>query len=214
MGYDQHYAGAEALFGQEHEKILEDFLPRLHATSLLLDIGAGQGRNTFFAAAEGQMVHALEPSAVGRKAIAATAAEQKLNIKIFSAKFGDFQPPVSAYDGVMVFGLVPDLEWPGIRSLQQFLGTWSKPGTLLWITGFTTQDPSYLQRKAEWRESGTNVFVSPTGRVRTYLDPGQILELFPQWKALHHWEGLGPWHRHGNSPQEQHVKFEAVLQRR
>jgi hypothetical protein len=30
---------------------------------------------------------------------------------------------------------------------------------------------------------------------------------------LHHWEGMGPEHRHGDSPMERHAMTEVVFQR-
>jgi hypothetical protein len=88
---------------------------------------------------------------------------------------------------------------------------WSRPGTLVWITGFTTKDPAYPHLRATWTTVEANSFESPEGRVRAYLEPGQVLELFAQYSVLHHWEGLGPEHRHGDGPPERHGKFEAVL---
>ena len=86
-------------------------------------------------------------------------------------------------------------------------------GTLIWINGLTTQDPEYESHKANWEALGNHSFRNPQGLVRTDLAPGQILKLFERYTVLHHREGLGSEHRHGDSPPERHGKFEVVLMR-
>jgi len=54
-------------------------------------------------------------------------------------------------------------------------------------------------------------FMRDNGRVRTFIAPGKILELFSGWKPIAHWGGLGPGHRHGDGPLERHGRFETVL---
>ncbi len=211
MDYDRHYAGARDLFGSEPDDILARHAGLLPAGGTVLDIGAGQGRHSLFGAASGWIVHALEPSRIGRETLAEAASSLGLKVSLFPAGFADFSPPVPAYDGILVFGLIPDLERPAIAALTERIQAWSRPGTLMWITGFTTEDPAIGHWRAEAREVAPGSFVNADGRVRTYLAPGEILELFPGWEALHHWEGLGPEHRHGDGPLERHARFEAVF---
>ena len=114
------------------------------------------------------------------------------------------------YAGILLFGLVPDLDWPSIRKLLTRIHEWSERGSLIWVTGFTTQDPAYDRHRACWEPRGENSFRGPEGRVRTYLEPGQIVTLFDGYSVLYHLEGLGHVHRHGDGPPERHDKFEAV----
>jgi hypothetical protein len=39
------------------------------------------------------------------------------------------------------------------------------------------------------------------------------MDFFPGWRVHHHEEGLGPVHRHGEGPPEQHGDVVAVLGR-
>ena len=132
-------------------------------------------------------------------------------MEVFSTTFEQFDPPPGRYAGILVFGLVPDLDWPSIRELLTQIHEWSGRGSLIWATGFTTQDPAYDRHRARWERMGENSFRSPEGAVRTYLEPGQIVTLFEEYSVLHHREGLGPVHRHGDGPPERHGKFEVVL---
>ena len=111
----------------------------------------------------------------------------------------------------MVFGLIPDITCPTIRKLIDKIDNWSSANTILWITGFTTKDPVYANHKATWKVLDTNSFQGPAGQVRTYLEPGQILELFAKFSIIHHWEGLDLEHQHGDDPPERHGNLEIVF---
>jgi cyclopropane fatty-acyl-phospholipid synthase-like methyltransferase len=192
--YDERYAKVRDLFGAAPETILVRFADRLKPGAVVLDIGAGQGRNARFLAARGCTVHALEPSRV-----AAAALD---HVTVFCSRFERFEPPVPAYDGILVFGLIPDLDPDSIRTLLGKIDAWGEDGTVVWVTAFTTSDPACERHRAAGVASG-----------RTYLEPGQILSMFERYTVLHHHEGLGPEHRHGADLPERHGICEAVLLR-
>ncbi|RLE19843.1 MAG: hypothetical protein DRJ61_02040 [Acidobacteria bacterium] len=213
MDYDEQYSEVEALFGTSPERSLERFSGRLKRGSTVLDIGAGQGRNALFLARRGITVHALEPSGVAAAELVRTAEAEALNIEVFPTTFESFAPPVETYAGILIFGLMPDLGRDAIHTLVVKIDRWGDPGTLVWLTGFTTEDPAYPYHRTSWTTVGPNSFLSPAGRIRTYLEPGEILHLFEELSPLHHWEGQGPEHRHGNGPIEHHGLFEVVLRK-
>ena len=213
MNYDQEYGRSGAYFGADPEALLVQFVQRFPVDLPILDVGAGQGRNAFFAAARGVTVHALEPAPKAAAALRREALRRELPLEVFSTTFEQFQPPVPAYGGVLVFGLIPDLDREGVATLLRWIRQWSRPGALLMLTGFTTADPAYAQHRAQWREIAPHSFRSAQGRVRTYLEAGEILRLLGPAEVLHHWEGLGPEHRHGDGPVERHGRFEVVARR-
>jgi len=220
--YDRAYADDRDLFGASPEPTLLHFLDHLDRDRPVLDIGAGQGRNALAVARAGLAVDALEPSAVGRSALGRRAGREALAVRVLTAGFDAHDAPPGHHGGVLAFGLIPDLDWAGIHRLAERCVHWLAPGGLLFVTGFTTEDPAVARFRAEWREIGPGSFADPSGlggdtgspgtRIRTYLAPDQILTLFPSLAVLHHQEGLGPEHRHGDGPPERHGRFEVVLQ--
>ena len=212
MVYDEQYADLDAVFGTEPEATLVEFAGRLPTDGVVLDVGAGQGRNLLYLARRSIEVHALEPSVVAADALKRQIARNGLPAKIFTDPFEEFAPVIRHYAGILVFGLTPDLEWPAIHALIASIRVWNAPGSLLWITGFTTEDPAHDRIRATWSAIGPNSYRNAEGRVRTHLAPGQILQLFSDHATLHHREGLGPEHRHGDGPTEQHGLYEAVFQ--
>ena len=93
------------------------------------------------------------------------------------------------------------------------IGLWTRERGLVFVTAWTTADPSFIRCSGEWVKIGRNSFRSDQGEVRTFLETGEIIRLFEGYTPLHHREALGPVHRHGNGPEERHARVEAVLQK-
>jgi cyclopropane fatty-acyl-phospholipid synthase-like methyltransferase len=212
MSYDESYSSSPAFFGTEPDPLLADHLALIEKEEPLLDVGAGQGRNALHLARLGYHVDALEPSCEGAAQISAAAARTGLTIGVINQRFEDFRPP-GHYGAALAFGVIPDLARGQVSALLKGIGQWLAPGGLALLTGFTTDDPSF----AKWsslRRLGRNSFEDSRGRIRTFLEPGEVLQLSRQFEAIVCNEGMGPDHRHGKGPLERHARFEAVLRRR
>ncbi|UCG52078.1 MAG: class I SAM-dependent methyltransferase [Candidatus Latescibacterota bacterium] len=214
MEYDKAYSNTENLFGTQPEKILKNHIKMLSGIRPVLDIGAGQGRHALFLARKGFIVDAIDPSRVAIETLSNKAAKEKLHIRAHQCGFEDFVPQTDYYSGIAVFGLLQTLSWRSIGLLVDKIGRWTGPGTLIFVTTFTTADPLYDHYAQTWTKIGKNSFSSDDGSIRTYFKPGEVLELFDPYETVHHWEGMGPRHRHGDGPLERHAKAEAVFLRR
>jgi cyclopropane fatty-acyl-phospholipid synthase-like methyltransferase len=213
MDYDKAYGTTPDFFGTEPDAVLVRHWELLETSRPVLDIGCGQGRNTLFLARKGLQVDALDPSRVAVETVAKIAARENLPVHTIQSDFYYFAPAHARYSGILVFGLIPELQWETIDSLVEAVTCWIAPAGLLWVTAFTTSDPAFAHQEATWEELATNSFRGPEGQIRTYLLPGQVQELFPGFEAIDVWEGLGPEHRHGEGPPERHARTEAVFRR-
>jgi len=210
--YDGTYAQADH-FGAAPSPLLEKFAEWIPTGARVLDIGAGQGRNTLPLARQGCRVTALDPSAVATETIRKAAAQEKLTIELVQRDFLDYEP-IGAFDVILCFGLIQILRYQECASLVTRLHQWLKPGGTLFLTAWHLGDPSFAKLVAEWERLGIRSFRSPNGKKhRLFLEQGEILKLFFRWQRVHHWEGLGPVHRHGDGAEERHGDIEAVLTR-
>jgi hypothetical protein len=102
-----------------------------------------------------------------------------------------------------------------IQLLLEKVKAWTRTRSIVFIRAFSTQDPSLqrTRRSRKWKSCGKNSFEDGRNHFRTYLEPGEILRLFDDYRTIYHWEGLGPEHRHGDGPSERHAEVEAVFQR-
>ena len=214
MSYDAQYSKTKDVFGRAPAEILREHVSLLSRDCPILDVGAGQGRNTLFAAREGLRVDAIDPSAVAIDTIRPVVEAEPLPVRTYCCGFETFSPQVDSYSGILLLGVIQILCRDSIDLLVGFGERWLQPGGLLLVTAFTTADASYADCTRDWRAIGPNSFTDESGDVRTYLEPRELMTLFSGYEAVHYWEGLGREHRHGEGPMQRHAMVEAVLRRR
>lgn len=105
------------------------------------------------------------------------------------------------------------MKWDEIEQLVKNVNTWTSLGSLVFVTAFTTGDPTFERNAKNFRKIGKNSFENNEGAAYTYLEDNEILSLFKNFKALYHHEGLGPEHRHGDRPPHRHASVEAVFKK-
>jgi SAM-dependent methyltransferase len=220
-GFDDAYRSAKDFFGGKPEKMLVDFVHLIDPRRPALDVGSGQGRNAIFLAEQGITVDAIDPSGEAVETTGKLARERNLPIRSWQSSFESFEPgtgkePVGDFDSygaICLFGLIQLLTWDSIALLRDRVTAWSGPGTALFLTAWTTQDPSFETCTRDWQSVGKNSFADDSGNVRTFLEPGVAPGLFDGFRVEYHWEGMGPAHRHGDGPLQRHGKVELVLVR-
>jgi len=211
--YNDAYARAAGLFGNDPEEVLVRCVDALDQRRPVLDVGCGQGRNSLWLAEKGFDVVALDPSEQATQQLAAAAANRGLAVDVRHGGVDDFGMPDLAFGGVCVFGLIQILTRKDIAGLVAAIDRWTAVGSALFVTAWTVADPSYAEIASRWSSIGESSFLHADGRVRTFLREGEILELFPGYEAVLYREGLGPWHRHGDGPEERHARVELVARR-
>ena len=212
MDYDELYFRHDNYFGYGPEQFLLDHYHLIEVGKPILDIGAGQGRHSIYLAREGYTVHALEPSRVAINTIYEISKVEHLSIRIISSTFESFDLQAD-YSAILMFGLLQVLSWQLIDELIAKLDMWAKPDSLLFCSAFTTEDPTYERNARELKQVGKNSYIDSRNRYLTYLETNEILTLFPHQKVIHHWEGAGSEHRHGDGPSHFHGLVHAVLRR-
>lgn len=215
MDYDQEYGRTEALFGVEPDGVLIDHWRLLDRGLPVLDVGCGQGRHALWLARHGLDVWALDPSQVACDTVTAAARKERLPVRVVRGGFEDPSLPAGSFGGVLVMGLIPDLERTAIARLVARVGELTAVGGLVLVSAHTSDDPRYPEISAAWQEIGVQSFRRPGGGVRTYLAAGELARLLaaPRFELVHSWEGLGPVHRHGDGAPERHARAVLVARR-
>jgi SAM-dependent methyltransferase len=211
--YDDYYRSTPEVFGSEPNTILAKHAELIEPSTVTLDLGCGQGRNTVFLARRKITVHALDSSIEAVRAVEVAAQLEGLPIRTIHGGFEDLIPNPDGYGAILVFGLIPDLRRQQVAALAAAIEKTLAPSGALFITAFGTWDPAFERHQSEWTENTENSFCSLDGVVRTYLESVELVALFPGLEVIHSWEGLGPEHHHGDGPPERHGLAEAVLRR-
>jgi hypothetical protein len=158
-------------------------------------------------------VDALDPSRVAVEQIGSLAEKSGLSVRTIHGTFQDLKNGDHRYGGILLFGLIPLLSRAEIADLASCVMSRLETGGMLFATAFGTWDPDFPHRAGTWRKEDENSFRTADGRLRTYLEPGELTALFPDLSPVHSWEGMTPEHRHGDGPTERHGLAEAVLRR-
>jgi tellurite methyltransferase len=211
--WDHEYTTTPNLFGSNPVPILVRHLDLLNGNLPILDVGCGQGRNTLYLARHGHTVRALDPSMEALRQTRSAADAEGLTIQSQCGVLVEIVRPANGFSAILAFGLIPILTRAEIHETVALIEDLIAPGGHTIITAFTTSDPKFGTHAREWFEVGRNSFQSPEGDIRTYLEPGELVGLFPEWQVVDHWEGFGSEHRHGDGPTERHGLAEAVLRR-
>lgn len=211
--YDNVYEQTPDFFGAQHEKMLEDYVHLIGKVHPVLDVGMGQGRNVLFLARRGFTVHGFDPSWVAVQTVTSQAKLEELSIVATRSDFQSYGPQAPCYCAVLLFGLIQMLPWEAIEALLDRARRWTEEGGLVFVTAFSREDTSYGVHVRESKALGRNSFRTSGGEIRTFLEPGEILNLFAGFSVIHRWEGLGPVHRHGEGSEERHARIEGVFQK-
>ncbi len=213
MGYDEAYKKTEDYFGAEPAPILKRYYHLIDKSKPVLDVGVGQGRNAFFLARNGFSVDAIDPSKAAIDTVSVIAEKEKLPVRAYHCGLEEFKPVVDSYAAILLFGLIQEFEWESILIMVYKAKRWTQKGSLIFVTAFTTADPSFFRVAGEWKRIKRNSFASEDGRIATFLQPDEILQFFGRCEIIHHWEGMGAEHRHGEGPVERHAVVQAVFRR-
>lgn len=211
--YDDAYRTA-GWFGTEPSRLLADHLDLLPDGARVLDLGMGQGRHALPLARRGCRVTGIDTSSVAVQTVADVAAAEGLPLQTHHEDYRLLPDPEEPWDAVLCFGLLPMLPVAEVGPLTERLRRWVRPGGLLFLTAWHTDDPAFAAMPAPWTPSGPRSFHDPaSGRHRFFLHPDEVIDLFAGWEVVHHREDLGEPHRHGDGPVERHGTVEALFRR-
>ena len=198
-------------FGENADKLLLNHYQKIKPGAKVLDIGIGQGRNAFFLLNKGFSVHGIDPSKVAIDSLNKQIHKQNINLEVFHTNFSKYKPDVSTYDAILIFGLIQILSEKQITSLVEKTSKWLKNAGLIFLTGFTKQEKTFMPKTGNWLKVSDSFFTDEKGNFRTFLNEDEAANYFKGFGITHKWEGISEIHRHGTGPEEQHHLFELIL---
>ena len=200
--FDPVYLSRDSVFGCHPDRMLADLVEQRRLTGRALDLGAGEGRNSFYLARRGFTVDAQDVSPRAVRELQVMARRHALPV---SAAAGDIRDlgvrrgPThlrGPYDLVVADTVLCHLPLPEARATALQIISLMNPGAWLYASAFATDDP----RESEF---------APL--VQTYFEVADFCDLFTE---LAH-ERCGKTslvdHRHG--PPHRHSLLQLVAQK-
>lgn len=139
--FEKEYAANPSYWGDEPEAIVRDYASRLH-NDTVLDIGAGDGRNTLYLASLGFHVSALDISKQGLRNLTAKAVERNLegSVDTIHESIVDFKPSTK-YDNIITNFTLHFVGSDGINPYLRKMAKLTHAGGLNIISDFTQDGP-------------------------------------------------------------------------
>lgn len=167
-----------------------------------LDLGCGEGRYSLYLAGKGCRVTAIDRSPEGVRKLLSTAGKQKATVSAIvpvSAivmDIAEFSFPESRFDIIVAATVLDHLE-NGLRQ-RAIAGVKGalKPGGIVYINVFTTEDPGFLLKTSAGAEQAADVSETAVC-MEYYFKPGELKTLFADFQILYGYEGLEPDLSHG-----------------
>ena len=112
--WDKKYSGDDCLCGKEASRFLTDNI-HLLPKGRVLDIAAGEGRNSIFFAKNGFQVDAIDISEIGLEKAKRLAQEEGVDIKFIKTDLENYRIEENAYDVIADFNylqrdLIPQIK--------------------------------------------------------------------------------------------------------
>lgn len=198
--FDRAYQTTGMYYGWEVRPELGRFFGNLDLAGWqALDLGAGEGRYSIYLARRGCAVTAVDFSASGLNKLRAVADQEKLPVATELCDLETHEFRQKAFDLVIAATILDHLETPARKRTIQGILESLKPGGLLYVNVFTTQDPGYCAAGSPDAEG-----VSDTAfGMAHYFEPGELKACFSELTLLDYYEGIeedtshGTPHHHG-----------------
>lgn len=140
--WDERFAGDDYFYGTAPNAFLQSNAGLLRTGMSALSLAEGEGRNAVWLAAQGLDVTAVDASAVGLAKAARLAEERGVGLRTLVADLATWDIPAGAYD--IVVAIFIQFAPPPVRD-RLFAGMVNalKPGGLLLLQGYRTEQPRY-----------------------------------------------------------------------
>ena len=176
------------------ENLINDTnMPRGNA----LDIGAGQGRNTFMLHDKGFCVYAVEPSLEGCNTISKVSEFLKKPIEVVNSKFLDFDEKGKKFNLVIAITSLDHMSLSDVKKSVKKIKDMLNDNGYVYITCFMEGDQGNINRKSFASE--TSIFI------KHYFKHNELKELFKDFMIIKYEEihsvdlSHGPRHYHNTA---------------
>jgi SAM-dependent methyltransferase len=199
--FNKAYQGTEMYYGWEVRPEFDDFFSRRDLSGCrALDLGAGEGRYSIYAARRGCAVTAVDFSASGLNKLQAIAGQEHLPVATELCDLASYVFKPGTCDLVIAATILDHLGDKARQRAVEGIVSALKPGGLLYVNVFTTADPGY--RAAVDRSAEAGVSDTSFGMAH-YFNPGELKACFFGLTTLYYYEGAeedtshGRPHHHG-----------------
>jgi cyclopropane fatty-acyl-phospholipid synthase-like methyltransferase len=145
--------------------------------AMALDLGCGQGRDSFFLASKGFRVTAVDSSAVAARQIREKIKRTKnARLKMICKNVADYRIRSNAYDLIVGIDILQFLKSAEVAAVIKNMQTGLKRNGIVVLSSFTTRDPSYKKETLK--------------NIQHYFKPKELAHYFKNFASLYYSENV------------------------
>ncbi len=183
MDYDSRYSKKEFYWGLKPHNLITDSIQYMPSNAKILDLGCGEGKDSFFLAKNNFDVTAIDISEKGIKKLNKFAEKGNLNVKASISDIGSYLENCDKFDAIFAINVLQFIDQKNIFSVIENLKSKVGPDGINTIASFVTENS---KQKKMVLSKGKYTF-----------DEGELKKLYKDWKILFYEEKLGDWETHG-----------------
>lgn len=146
MNFDSFYSSEDIYFSQNHSGGMVECLEKFQvAPCTALDIGAGEGRNSLYLAANGFNVISVEPSSVGARKIQEASQKFELNINVLNSDLLTVSASLNDIGFVLALTALEHMEYDYLIRAVVEIKRLITPGGYFYAIVFTEEDPGFIK---------------------------------------------------------------------
>jgi len=196
QSFDPVYRSRDAVFGGSPDRALAELVEQRALTGRALDLGAGEGRNSFYLARRGFAVDALDISPRAVRELQLVARRHQLPVTAQSQDLRELKSRPGPYDLIVADTVLCHLPHAEARQVALDVIGLMGPGAWLYASAFAADDP----RESEF---------APL--VQTYFEVEDFCHLFIELEHERCGQTSLVDHRHG--PPHRHSLLQLVAQK-
>lgn len=176
--YNNLYSNEKKVFGEIPSGFVGKILELIRIGSVI-DIGAGNGRNSIFLAKNGFKVKAVDNAEVALRLLEKIAGSENLSIETGLIDLNFHIPEVSDFDAIVISFVLHHINNQRALEILNKLKLDSKPGSFHVISTFTSEGDFYKL---------------PKSKTLFYPHPGELKEIYKDWEILFYDEKVSNAH--------------------
>ena len=199
MDYNSRYSKKEFYWGLKPHNLVVNSIQYLPKNAKVLDLGCGEGKDSFFLAKNNFNVTAIDFSEEGIKKLNKFAKKEKLKIKTDVSNVKSYLQDCEKFDAIFAMNVLQFIDEKNIFNVIKKIKSKTKPNGLNVIASFVAETPK--QKK----------MVLSGGRY--FFDEWELRKLYKDWKILFYEEKLGDWETHGE-PRHRHFTVKLIAKKK
>jgi tellurite methyltransferase len=195
--WEEAYRSVKSLWGLKPDHVLIDY-GSLVPKGNVLDLGMGEGRNSFFFAKMGYKVEGFDISQTAIERCIKMAKNENLKVKAEAKDLREVDIPKGRYSLIIAAWVLNFFKKPEAEEIIRKIKEDLKRNGLVYITIFSLDDPGYEKAKNRLELVGEKTFYSSRrGYFIHYFKEEEFLSLFSDLKTVYHAKGTGLDLEHG-----------------